>query len=345
MPEVKVCPLPSSVALEVGTARVPAPLALALPSLPSELPHGASMLGLYALTPSVTRVGCPGRTRPQGEAGRGGHPGPRAPRPAAGHPQRGPGGTCPSPPWSCAHMTALPGLPFAPSFPAHSRTSFRVPLNAVLRAACSPLLPPSGPAGASGQQTRAHQLSSHLLTAQLCVCPSVHEGTECEEVGSRVGSHAACHTLRAACRVSACLLTGVCKLHECAVCSARGIAGSAACVLCLCVRGTRGRPSTQRTARVSCSQTERLHRTGEALPRTADSALRRPTPVVSAPRRRHTSRTGPRLPRGAFCSCPRAVFSVFGGKWRAVFRTSYGSQQASRVHLKGTPSSETRART
>lgn len=44
MPEVKVRLLPSSVALEVGTARVPAPLALALPSLPLESPHGASML-------------------------------------------------------------------------------------------------------------------------------------------------------------------------------------------------------------------------------------------------------------------------------------------------------------
>lgn len=268
MPEVKVCLLPSSVALEVGTARVPAPLALALPSLPLESPHGASMLGLYALTPSVTRVGCPGRTWPQGEAGRGGHPGPRAPRPAAGHPQRGPGGTSPSLPWSCAHMTALPGLPFPPSFPTHSHTSFRVSLNAVLRAACSPLLSPSGPAGASGRQTRAHQLSSHLLTAQLCVCPSAHEGRECEDVRSHVGSRAARHMLWVECRVSACLLTGVCKLHEgkereCAVCSAWGIAGSVACVPCLRVRGTHRRPSTQSTARVSCSQTERLHCTFE----------------------------------------------------------------------------------
>lgn len=185
-----------------------------------------------------------------------------------------------------------------------------------------------------------HGHISSLHTSQLhsCVFAPASTRAECEDVRSHVGSHAARHMLWVECRVSACLLTGVCKLHEgkereCAVCSAWGIPGSVACVPCLCVRGTRSRPSTQSTARVSCSQTERLHRTFEPPAENSRLSSQKPTPVVSAPRVPTHQQDRAKPARGAFCGCPRAVFLVFGGKWRAVLRTSYGSQQASEGHV------------
>ena len=68
------------------------------------------------------------------------------------------------------------------------------------------------------------------------------------------GSRAAClRPMQAECRVRAPVLTGVCKLQR-AECERYG--WPVASGLCLCIRGTRSRPSTRSTTRTSCGHTD-----------------------------------------------------------------------------------------